>query len=152
MPTVYDVPADDLINRVAEYLKENKVELTPPSWSAFVKTGAHVERLPQTSDWWYTRSASILRKIYLEGPVGIGRLKKEYGGRLGKGTIGEHKMSGGGGIIRDALQQLEKAGLIKTVEKRGRVMTAGGLTLLDSLASDVKKNIEKRIPELKKYG
>ena len=152
MPTVYDIPADDFIKRVAEYLKENRTEVTPPQWSAFVKTGSHVERLPQTPDWWYTRSASILRKIYVEGPIGIGRLKKEYGGRLGKGTIGEHKRSGGGEIVRDALQQLEKAGLVKTVEKRGRMVTESGRTLLDSLASEVKKSVEKRVPELKKYG
>ena len=152
MPTVYDVPADNLIKRVAEYLKENIVEITPPQWSAFVKTGSHTERLPQTSDWWYTRAASILRKIYIEGPIGIGRLKKEYGGRLGEGTIGEHKRSGGGEIVRDALQQLEKAKLVKTVEKKGRIITKNGLTLLDSLASEAKKNLEKTIPELKKYG
>ena len=101
---------------------------------------------------WYTRAASILRKIYIEGPIGIGRLKKEYGGRLGEGTIGEHKRSGGGEIVRDALQQLEKAKLVKTVEKKGRIITKNGLNLLDSLASEAKKNLEKRIPELKKYG
>ena len=151
MPTVYDVPIDDFIKKVAEYLKDNKTEVTPPKWSAFVKTGSHAERLPQTPDWWYTRSASILRKVYVEGPIGIGKLKKAYGGRLGKGTIGEHKRSGGGEIVRDALQQLEKAGLIKTIEKKGRDVTESGIALLDSLAGEVKKNVEKRIPELKKY-
>ena len=152
MPTVYDVPVDDLIKRVAEYLKENTVEVKVPLWSAFVKTGSHLEGLPQISDWWHIRSASILRKVYLEGPIGVGKLRKEYGGRLRKGTIGEHKRIGGGKIIRDSLQQLEKAGLIKTVEKKGRVLTETGIALLDSLAGEVKKNIEKHIPELKKYG
>ena len=151
MPTAYDVPAEELIKRITEYLRENKTEINPPSWTAFAKTSAHLERLPQSPDWWYTRCASIFRKVYIEGPIGIGRLKKEYGGRLEKGTIGEHKRSGGGKIIREALQQLEKAGLIRTVEKRGRVINESGITLLDSLAGEVKKDVEKRIPELKKY-
>ena len=151
MPTVYDVPIDDFIKKVAEYLKDNKTEVTPPKWSAFVKTGSHVERLPQTPDWWYIRSSSILRKVYVEGPIVIARLKKEYGGRLRKGTIGENKRRGGGEIVRDALQQLEKAGLVKTIEKKGRNITESGISLLDSLASEVEKDVEKRIPELKKY-
>lgn len=151
MSTVYDVPTDELIKRVAEYLKENKTEITPPPWSTFAKTSSHLERLPQNPDWWYIRCASILRKIYIEEPIGIERLSKEYGGRSGKGTIMEHKRRGGRAIVRNALKQLEKAGLVRT-DKKGRRITESGRALLDSLAREVKKNIEKRIPELKKYG
>ena len=80
MVTVYDIPADDLIRKLAEYLKENVSETTPPTWAAFVKTGAHVERTPSDPDWWYVRCASILRKTYKEGPIGVSRLRKHYGG------------------------------------------------------------------------
>ena len=152
MPTIYDVPADEMIRKIAEYLKENKAEITPPPWSTFVKTGSHLERLPQTADWWYTRCASILRKINIYGPIGVERLKKEYGGQLGKGNSMEHKRSGGGAIVRNALHQLEKVGLVKTVERKGRIMTASGVSLIGRLATEVKKNLEKRVPELKKYG
>ncbi len=151
MPTAYDVPAEELIKRITEYLRENKTEITPPSWTVFAKTSAHLERLPQSSDWWYTRCASILRKVYIEGPIGIGGLKKEYGGRGARGTIGKNKVSGGGAIVRNALQQLEKAGLVKT-DKKGRVVTQSGHAVLDSLAREVKRALEKSIPELKKYG
>ncbi|MDQ1280922.1 MAG: small subunit ribosomal protein S19e [Thermoproteota archaeon] len=151
MPTAYDVPAGELIKRITEYLRENKTDITPPSWTAFTKTSAHLERLPQSPDWWYTRCASILRKVYIEGPIGIGGLKKEYGGRDAKGTIGKNKVSGGGAIVRNALQQLEKAGLVKT-DKKGRVITQSGHAVLDSLAREVKRDLEKSIPELKKYG
>lgn len=151
MPTVYDVPADELIKKIAEYLKDNKVEITPPPWSAFVKTSSHLERLPQTADWWYIRCASILRKINIHGPIGVERLKKEYGGQLGNGRM-EHKRSGGGAIVRNALHQLEKAGLVKTVERKGRIITSSGVSLVDRLATEVKKNLEKSVPELKKYG
>lgn len=151
MPTVYDVPPEELIKKVTEYLKENKTEITPPPWSTFAKTSAHLERLPQNPDWWYTRCASILRKVYIEGPIGIGGLKKEYGGRSARGTIGKNKVSGGGAIVRNALHQLEKAGLVKA-DKKGRIVTESGHAVLDSLAREVKKDLEKSIPELKKYG
>ncbi|UCH01718.1 MAG: 30S ribosomal protein S19e [Candidatus Bathyarchaeota archaeon] len=152
MPTVYDVPADELIKRVGEYLKENIREIIPPSWSAFTKTSSHLERPPQIADWWYTRCASIMRKVYVKGPIGVERLKNEYGGRARKGAKREHKRSGGGAIIRNALQQLENAKLVKKIEKRGRKLTESGFSLMDRMAAEVKKKLEKQIPDLKKYG
>lgn len=151
MPTIYNIPAEKIIERTVEYLKDNVPEVTPPPWVAFVKTGSHRENPPRDPDWWYIRSASLLRKIYINGPIGIARLRKEYGGRSRKGNVGKHKKSGGAVIIRSSLQQLEKAGLIKTVEKKGRIITNKGTALLDSLATDIQKKLEKDIPELKKY-
>ena len=152
MSTVYDVPSDLLIERIAEYLKVNVSEVTPPKWTPFVKTSAHLEESPVQSDWWHTRCASLLRKTYIQGSVGVARLRKEYGGRKGRGNVGKHKAPGGGAIVRNALQQLEKAGLIRTVKGRGRVLTSEGKSLLDRLAFEVKKSLERNIPELKKYG
>jgi small subunit ribosomal protein S19e len=152
LPTVYDVSVDELIKKVAEYLKENIREIAPPSWSAFTKTSSHLERPPQIADWWYTRCASILRKVYIKGPIGVERLKKEYGGRARKGSKMEHRRSGSGAIVRNALQQLENAGLVIKVEKRGRKLTERGISLMDRIAAEVKKNLEKHIPALKKYG
>ncbi|HVX03034.1 MAG TPA: 40S ribosomal protein S19, partial [Nitrososphaera sp.] len=80
MAKVYDVPADELIAKLAEQLKKDK-KIEPPAWSAFVKTGSHAEKIPQNRDWWYTRCASLLRKIYLHGPIGVSDLKVAYGGR-----------------------------------------------------------------------
>ena len=65
--------------------------------------------------------------------------------------MGKHKKRGGAVIIRSSLQQLEKAGLVKKVEKKGRVMTPKGISLLDSLATEIQKKLEKDMPELKKY-
>nr|MBC8462842.1 40S ribosomal protein S19 [Candidatus Bathyarchaeota archaeon] len=79
MTTAYDVPADVLINRLSGYMKENIREIQPADWAGYVKTGSHVERVPQNPDWWYVRSASVLRKLYMKGPVGVSRLRKEYG-------------------------------------------------------------------------
>ena len=59
MTTLYDVPASDLISKVAEKLKENE-HVQPPEWAAYVKTGAHKELAPTNNDWWYIRCAAVL--------------------------------------------------------------------------------------------
>jgi small subunit ribosomal protein S19e len=79
-------------------------------------------------------------------------LRKEYGGRKSKGTIGKHKSPGGGAIVRHALQQLERAGLVQTIAGKGRVLTGEGRSVLDRLSFEVKKQLEKSIPKLEKYG
>jgi len=151
LPTPYDVPASVLIKKIARYLKDNVYEVVPPTWSSFVKTGTHAERPPQELEWWFTRCASLLRKIYMKGPVGIARLRLEYGGRIDRGTKPGHARKGGGAIVRKALQQLEAAGLVETLRNRGRVVTKEGRRLLDKLSTEVKEELEKTLPELGKY-
>ncbi|RLI13063.1 MAG: 30S ribosomal protein S19e, partial [Candidatus Hecatellales archaeon] len=38
MPTVYDVEANRLVERVSRYLMENVPEVSPPPWAVYVKT------------------------------------------------------------------------------------------------------------------
>jgi len=151
LPTPYDVPASIFIEKLAQYLKENKDEIAPPAWTSLVKTGSHVKRPPQDPDWWFTRCASILRKIYMKGPIGVERLRSEYGGRIDRGVVPEHARKGSGAILRKALQQLEAAGLVEPLRNRGRVVTKEGKRILDHLATEIKRDLEKKIPELKKY-
>ncbi|MCS7120536.1 MAG: 30S ribosomal protein S19e [Nitrososphaerota archaeon] len=151
MPTPYDVPAHMLIERLAAHLKNNVESIRPPEWAPFVKTGVFAERPPENPDWWYIRCASILRKLYMKGPIGVDHLRQEYGGRKDRGTKPEHTRKGSGAIVRNALKQLEKAGLVRTEERKGRVITPEGRRLLDLISTDLKKELEKRIPELKKY-
>lgn len=151
MPTPYDVPPSILIERLAEYLKDNVDAIRPPEWASYVKTGVHAERAPQNPDWWYIRCASLLRKVYIKGPIGVEHLRSEYGGRKDRGAKPEHARKGGGAIIRKALQQLEEAGLVQTIKGKGRVITPQGRSLLDSLSASIKKQLEKINPVLKKY-
>lgn len=151
MTTAYDVPADVLIGKLSAYIKENIKEVTPPDWSAHVKTGSHVERVPQVPDFWYVRTASLLRKLYMNGPIGIQRLRKEYGGRKRKGNAPAHHSKAGGSIIRTSLQQLEKAGFVDKVEKSGRVLSKKGRSLLDAMSTQIKKDLDREKPELKAY-
>ena len=153
MVSVKDVPADLLIKELVDYLKKNVPQVKPPPWAIFVKTGANKERPPMQDDWWYWRAASLLRKLYLYGPVGIERLRTAYGYRakIGSQMRREHFRKAGGAIIRKILQQLETAGLVTKIPGKGRVLTPQGRSLLDKIAYNVMKQLIKQRPELKKY-
>ena len=151
MPSPYDVPAHILMETLAQHLKKNVDEIVPPAWSSFVKTGSHTIRPPQNPDWWFTRCASLLRKIYVKGPIGVVHLRSEYGGRKDRGVRPEHARMGGGAIVRKALQQLEEAGLVEPSRNKGRVLTKEGRRLLNDLSAEIKKKLEKKHTELKKY-
>ena len=142
---VEEVPAQELIEKVAEELK--KVEhVKPPEWAKFVKTGAHKERPPLREDWWYIRSAAVLRSIYKLGPIGVSKLRTKYGGLKNRGFASEHFRKGSGSIIRNILQQLEKSGLIKQGAKgvhKGRMLTKEGFELLKKCAKEVKSKIKE---------
>ncbi|MGC9517034.1 MAG: 30S ribosomal protein S19e [Methanomicrobiales archaeon] len=139
MTTVYDVPADLLINQVSKELKEQK-EIEAPEWANFVKTGTHKERRPENSDWWYVRCASILRRVYIDGPIGINSLRTYYGGKKDRGSQPEKFRKGSGSIIRVSLHQLENAGLVEKVES-GRIVTSKGKSFLDKASNSVKKEV-----------
>jgi small subunit ribosomal protein S19e len=151
LTTPYDVPASKFIEKLAKYLKDNVDAVQPPAWAIVAKTGSHVEKQPQNPAWWYVRSASMLRKIYVNGPIGIEKLRADYGGRKDFGTKPEHAVKAAGGNIRKILQQLEVAGLVQTVASKGRIMAPKGRKLLKEIAEDLHKDLAKAVPELKKY-
>lgn len=137
MVTVREVPADEFILKLKEELKKIK-EIETPTWTMFVKSGAHKERPPEQEDFWYVRAAAVLRKIYLEGPVGVQRLRTCFGGRRRGGHAPAHFYKSSGSIIRKILQQLEKAGLIeKKKDKRGREITSKGRSFMNKVAYEV---------------
>jgi small subunit ribosomal protein S19e len=149
--TPHDVPASELIEKLATYLKENVDEINPPLWASVAKTGIHAQTPPQNQDWWYMRCASLLRKIYAHGPIGVERLRAEYGGRKDYGVKPEHAVKAGGTVVRKALQQLEAAGLIETLKPRGRRVTREGRKILQEVAEGVHKGLVKKHPQLEKY-
>ncbi len=151
MVRVHDVPADDLIQALAEHLKKVP-EVEPPVWAPFVKTGSHAERPPQRSDWWYTRAASLLRKVYLNGPVGIHVLKSTYGGSKQVAYFPKHHRDAGGSVIRNIFKGLEQAELVTKQGNKGRVLTPKGVALLDKTSKDVFKELSKANPSLARYG
>ena len=137
MVTVYDVPAEKLILKVSEKLKEND-KIVPPEWAEFAKTGIHTGRAPVQQDWWYTRAASIMRKLYVKGPMGTSKLAGEYGGFNDRGCKPNKAVKGSRNIVRKCLIQLQDAGLLEaTQDKQGRKISPAGQKLLDNSAKEV---------------
>jgi small subunit ribosomal protein S19e len=134
-----NIPIQQLNMKISEELKKND-NIKPPEWSKYVKTGVSEERPPAQADWWFLRSAAVLRKISVNGPLGTQRLRVEFGGRRRRGHKPAHHRNAGGKIIRLMLQQLETAGLVKKVEKprKGRIITSKGQKLISKLSSESK--------------
>jgi small subunit ribosomal protein S19e len=133
MATVYDVPADKLVRETALDLKDN-VKMGRPEWASYVKTGASKERKPADINWWWTRAASILKRIYLEGPVGVQRLRTCYGGRKNRGHKPEEFRRASGKVIRTILKELDTLGFTEVI-KGGRRITPKGHSYLDKISS-----------------
>ena len=151
MVTLYDVPAADLIEAVAAELEERIEE---PEWAGFTKTGPDRELPPQQEDFWYVRTASLLRKVADNGPIGVERLATEYGGSKDGSTRYRVSPSGHAAgsrkIIRTALQQLEEEGFVQTAKGEGRRITDEGRAFLDEVAGDVLEDLDR--PELERYA
>lgn len=117
-------------------------DCTAPEWSMFVKTGISKDRPPAQQDWWYMRLGSILRIVALKGPIGVNKLRRKYGGKQRRGYKPAKFAKGSGKIIRVALQQLEKAGLIKQMVvdgHKGRVLDVKGTKLIASAAKTLRE-------------
>ncbi|MEM3399432.1 MAG: 30S ribosomal protein S19e [Candidatus Micrarchaeia archaeon] len=140
MVTPYDVPAKRLIEETARRL-EGIGEIKAPQWLSFVKSGAHRERAPEQKNFWYIRCASMLRKMYVNGAMGVGDFRKAYGGRVKHGSRSERHGKAGGKIIRMGLQQLEKIGFVKKT-KNGRMLTEKGISFLNEVSAAI-KNVAK---------
>jgi small subunit ribosomal protein S19e len=135
MTTVYDVPADRFIRTLAEELK-TKPEIVPPDWAAFAKTGVHKEMPPEDPDWWFVRVASIMRRVYIDGPIGVERMRTFYGGKKDRGSKPSRFRKGSGSILRKSLQQLEAAGFIRH-DKTGRRVSPEGASFMDGVANRI---------------
>ncbi|MGC2034564.1 MAG: 30S ribosomal protein S19e [Thermoplasmata archaeon] len=145
-----DVPPSALLPQLATELR-NRQAVSPPAWATFVKTGVHTHLAPTQPDWWYLRSASVLRKIYLSGVTGVQRLSSEYGGKRDRGSAPYHARTGSRAILREIIHQLERAGLVQAQKNRGRRLSAEGQRLLDKTSRDVLGALAQKRPELSKY-
>ena len=150
MTTHYDVPGEHLVGALANTLKSDDA-ISPPEWSRFAKTAVHKEKSPTQPDWWYFRTASVLRKIGVNGPIGTERLSKHYSGARDRGAKPNRSRGGSRKVLRLIMQQLEIAGLIEKAKQGGRGLTPKGQSILDNTAFAVKKKLEKEISSLSKY-
>ncbi len=110
-----------------------------------VKTGPLRELAPYDADWYYVRAAAIARKVYMRQSLGVGALRRQFGGRNERrGTVPEHFARASGGVIRHILIQLEAIGIVEKAPgvKGGRRITAQGQRDLDLIAGRCEREVE----------
>lgn len=134
MTDIILVDSQEYNKKLAEALKGID-EFQIPEWARYVKTSPSKARPPYDDEFWYKRSASILRQAYKRGTVGVNRLRTKYGSRKNRGNQPERFKQAGGKIIRTILQQAEKAGLMEKnpSKKGGRILSSKGKEFLESL-------------------
>lgn len=67
--SVKDVDQQEIVRQIAIFLKKSgKVKV--PEWADLVKLGSNKELAPIDSDWYYIRTASIARRLYIRSPTG----------------------------------------------------------------------------------
>lgn len=140
--TVKDVPAALFVTTFAKHLKRVG-KITVPAWADLVKTGVGKELAPYDPDWFYIRTASIARKIYLR-PCGIGDLREVYGCKIRRGSSPSRFSKGSGSVIRKCLAQLQELKLVSKSKRDGRRITATGKRELDRIAAQIMSQIKNR--------
>eukprot|EP00003_Mantamonas_plastica_P008244 TRINITY_DN1716_c0_g2_i2.p2 TRINITY_DN1716_c0_g2~~TRINITY_DN1716_c0_g2_i2.p2 ORF type:complete len:158 (+),score=42.33 TRINITY_DN1716_c0_g2_i2:78-551(+) len=134
--TVKDVPAIDFIRAYAKHLKrQGKLEL--PKNVEIIKTACFKELGPQDESWFFIRAASIARQVYIRPGIGMGHLKRHYGGSVNRGYRPSHHGDAATGNIRKALQGLSDLGIVVDGDKGGRYISEKGRTDLDRVAAQV---------------
>ena len=120
---------------LASALKEYD-EFKAPEWVFFVKSGHGKKRPIDDENFWYNRTASILRQIYLRGSVGVERLRTRYGNKNDRGKQPPHFSKSSGKILRLILQQGESAEILTKAtdgKAKGRILTEKGKKLLEGI-------------------
>ncbi|MFQ6663425.1 hypothetical protein Gotur_030971 [Gossypium turneri] len=134
--TVKDVSPHEFVKAYATHLKRSgKIELPP--WTDNVKTGKLKELPPYDPDWYYVRAASMARKIYLRGGLGVGAFRRIYGGAKRNGSRPRHFCKSSGSVARHILQQLQNVNIIDIDPKGGRRITSNGQRDLDQVAGRI---------------
>ena len=137
MANIFEIESDKLVKRAADKLREQKI--AKPAYVDYVKSGAGRDRAPTDDTFWYMRCASILRQTYVNGPIGIAKLRVRYGNRMRHTVAHPHHKRAGGSIIKDAFDTLEKIGYISKT-KEGRVISNKGRSFLDGVANELLKS------------
>lgn len=82
-------------------------------------------------------TASMARKIYLRGGIGVGGFRRMYGGSKRNGSRPPHFCKSSGAIARHILQQLQAMNIVDLDSKGGRRITSSGQRDLDQVAGRI---------------
>ena len=113
---------------------------------------------PYAENWLFIRAASIARKIYIRGHLGVGALRAIYGTKNTKGTAGPHYRRSDGKVIRYCMSQLQKMGFLDLIidqaendkgqmtqiSTRGKQLTKKARAEMDKVATQIYKRQHPR--------
>jgi len=136
MPGVRDISAEAFIAAYSSHLKRSG-KLEVPTWADIVKTGSYKELAPYDPDWYYVRAAAVARHIYLRKDVGVGALRKLFGGAKSRGNRPSHHAVASASVQRKICQSLEKIGVLEQTDNGGRRISQDGQRDLDRIATAV---------------
>eukprot|EP01062_Namystynia_karyoxenos_P081868 TRINITY_DN9095_c0_g2_i4.p3 TRINITY_DN9095_c0_g2~~TRINITY_DN9095_c0_g2_i4.p3 ORF type:complete len:158 (+),score=72.15 TRINITY_DN9095_c0_g2_i4:83-556(+) len=134
--TLKDADAAKWVKAYSAHLKKQG-KMQVPRWVDLAKTGIHCELAPYDPDWFYVRTASVARQVYLRPGGGIGGMRRHYGGSYGKQVIRPHFQKAAGQPIRKALKALEELGIVEKRPDGGRQITKKGAQDMDRIAGSV---------------
>merc|ERR1711990_997564 len=83
--SVKDVSQQEFTMALAAFLKKSG-KMKVPEWVDLVKTNNRKELAPYDEDWFYVRTASMARHMYIRSPIGVSTVKKIYGIRSNNGS------------------------------------------------------------------
>jgi small subunit ribosomal protein S19e len=130
------------IAKLAKHLEEDK-NMSPPMEADYIKTSHARERPPVETNWYYTRAASILRKLYMEEVKhpkraekgkGVTWFAKAYGTSKNNGHKPSHRVEAARGLLRRALQSLESMDYVARTSLGARRLSNTGVAELEAIA------------------
>merc|ERR1712072_1612771 len=130
--TVKDVDPQTFVVAFAAHLKKSKLKV--PEFVTIVKTSKAHELGPTDPDWYYVRAASVVRHVYLRPNVGVGAVRKIYGGTKRNGTRPNHFCLSSSNVARKVMQSLEGINLVTKDVNGGRTIAPTGRRDMDRIA------------------
>merc|ERR1712189_49885 len=129
--TVKDVDPQQFVIAFAAHLKKSKLKV--PEFVEIVKTSKAHELGPLDPDWFYVRAASVARHVYLRPNVGVGAVRKIYGGAKRNGTRPNHFCLSSSNVAK-VLQSLEGIKIVTKDANGGRSIAPTGRRDMDRIA------------------
>ena len=146
MTTFYDIPSELLIPALAERMAATD-GIDTPDWAGFVKTAVSRERPPSQENWWFLRSAALLRKVAREGPIGVTHLSQAYGGSKDNGAMPNTPA----GLVEKVPTKTVETEEGEVQLYAGRRITSTGQKMLNEIAHDCRDAANEQFPGLDKY-
>merc|ERR1711931_48257 len=136
--TVKDVSPQKFVIAFAAHLKKSKLKV--PEFVEIVKTSKGKELGPTDPDWFYIRAAAVARHVYLRPNIGVGAVRKIYGGAERNGTRPSHFCLSSSNVARKVLQSLEGIKMVTKDVNGGRSIAPTGRRDMDRIAGQLVHN------------